>query len=125
MLSREEYDLEMRLTKVYKNHSDWQRLTEYNEKYICKGAILKIFNFSDNEKCTKLLFAESQEEDVSLYLIILTGNKSGTIWVRLPIEAYYKNTRLISYEWIIKNYHYWIALDTDLNKTEIIYQLSC
>ena len=123
MLNEKEYDLNMKLTKVFKDSQiiKWVDLYMYGEEYICRGAVLDIPNFSADEKCTKLMFIESSQEDCSLSLVILTGKKAGIIWVHLPIEAYYDGTRVLSTKWILTNFNKWISPNTDLKKVKLLY----
>ena len=127
MIHNEEYDLEMKLTKVYKECEEinWEKLIDYQEKYICKGAVLEIPKFTKDEKVTQLMFFESSEEDCSLSLVIITGRKAGTVWVHLPKEGYYEGTRVISSQWMFENFKTWIAPHIDINQVKFLYNDCC
>jgi len=58
MLNSEEYDFNMKLTKIHKSSKDidWIDLSSYEEEYICKGSLLKIKNFSNDEPYVELIF---------------------------------------------------------------------
>jgi len=125
MLNNKEYDLDMKLTKVFKDKTEvkWSSLISYKEDYICKGAVIKIPNFDEYEDFTELMFFESSQADCSLSLLILTGPKAGTIWVHLPTEAYYENTRLVSTKWIVDNFDTWISPNSDVKSVRFLYNL--
>ena len=127
MLNDKEYDFDMKLTKVYKNCKDiaWISFIEYEEECIYRGAILEIKNFQENEKCTKFIFFDSIDEDCSLSLLYLTGKKAGSIWVRLPLEAYCENTRAISTIWFVENFNKWIAPNSNINDVLFLYNDCC
>ena len=122
--SNEEYDFDMKLTKIYKNKEEikWINFLEYSEEYICKGNILRLYGFNENEEYTDLLFFDPSEEDCSLGVIILSGKKSGNIFVYFPFEARYNDTRLMSKRWLINNWSKWLSPSSDIKKSEFIYE---
>lgn len=125
MLNNKEYDLDMKLTKIFKDETEikWTSLISYKEEFICKGAVIKIPNFNEYEDFTELMFFESSQSDCSLSLLIITGSKSGSIWVHLPIESYYESTRLVSSKWIINNFNKWISPNSDIKTVKLLYNL--
>ncbi len=127
MLNNKELDFKMKTTKIYNAdlNGKWVKLLDYNNAYISKGAILNIPNFYSEESCTELMFFDPMIDDCSLGLVIINGGKAGTVFVNLPLEAYYKDTRLIDTKWIINHYNIWIAPDNKIENVQILYQAIC
>lgn len=127
MLNNKELDFDTKITKIYNKelNGKWMNLLEYKEKYISKGCILKIQNFTELEACTELIIFDPMLDDCSLGLVTISGRKAGTVFVNFPLEAYYKDTRLLNTKWLIKNFNFWIAPENDISKVKILYQAIC
>lgn len=84
------------------------KLIDLKEEKIGRGAIFRLIGEWPYEDIVDFMLFDIAGEESALGLIVVTGYKSGLQCVHLPNECLFEGTKMLSTNWIIKNWKKWV-----------------